>query len=86
VAGRPARDTAGLTADSTSTSPDVTVLGDDVLTLRVLIDTAGAIAHAEISRAAAARIDRQRLVAELARYRFHPALEDRFSESKRKEE
>jgi hypothetical protein len=47
------------------------------LTLRVLIDTTGAIAHAEISRVAARGVDRARLVAELARYRFHPALEDR---------
>lgn len=77
MAGRAGRDTAGLTVDSTSTSPDVSVLGDDVLTLRVLIDTAGTIALAEISRAAAGRIDRHRLVAELVRYRFHPALEDR---------
>jgi hypothetical protein len=77
IAGKPARDTARLTVDSTSTSPDVTALGDGVLTLRILIDTAGTIAHAEISRRAAARIDRQRLVMELARYRFHPALEDR---------
>jgi energy-coupling factor transport system ATP-binding protein len=52
-------------------------LGADALTMRVLIDTAGTIAHAEISRAAAAGINRRRLVAELTRYRFHPALEDR---------
>ena len=77
VAGMPGRDTARLTVDSTSTSPDVTAIGDTVLTLRVLIDTLGTIAHAEIARAAAAAIDRQRLVAELARYRFYPALEDR---------
>lgn len=77
VAGTPQRDTTRVTVDSTSTSPDVTALGADVLTLRVLIDTAGTIAHAEISRAAAASIDRQRLVTELARYRFHPGLEDR---------
>lgn len=77
IAGRPARDTSRLTVDSASTAPDVTALGDDVLTLRVLIDTAGTIAHAEISRAAASGIDAQRLVAELSRYRFHPALEDR---------
>lgn len=77
IAGIPARNTARLTVDSTSASPDATALGADALTLRVLIDTAGTIAHAEISRAAAAGIDRQRLVAELARYRFHPALEDR---------
>jgi hypothetical protein len=77
IAGAPQRDTARLTTDSLSTSPDVTALGDDVLTLRVLIDTAGTIAHAEISRAAAAGIDPKRLVTELARYRFHPALEDR---------
>ena len=77
IAGQPARDTGGPTVDSASTSPDVTALGDAVLTLRVLIDTVGTIAHAEISRAAAAGLDRQRLVMELARYRFHPALEDR---------
>jgi hypothetical protein len=77
AAGKVARDSARLTVDSISASPDVTALGDDVLTLRVLIDTAGTIAHAEISRAAAANIDRQRLITELARYRFHPALEDR---------
>jgi hypothetical protein len=77
VAGMPARDTTRLIVDSTATSPDNAALGSDVLTLRVLIDTTGTIAHAEISRAAAARIDRQRLVSELARYRFHPALEDR---------
>jgi hypothetical protein len=77
VAGMPARDTTRLIVDSTATSPDNTALGSDVLTLRVLIDTTGTIAHAEISRAAAASIDRQRLVSELARYRFHPALEDR---------
>lgn len=71
------RDSTHLTVDSASTAPDVAALGDTVLTLRVLIDTTGAIAHAEISRAAAATIDRTRLVAELARYRFHPALEDR---------
>ena len=73
----PARDTASLTIDSASTAPDVSALGDDALTLRVLIDTTGTIAHAEIARAAAADLDRKRLVAELARYRFHPALEDR---------
>ena len=77
VAGTPARDTSRLTIDSASTAPDVTVLGDNVLTLRVLIDTTGTIAHAEIARTAAAGLDRERLVAELARYRFHPALEDR---------
>jgi hypothetical protein len=77
VAGTPQRATSRVTVDSTSTSPDVTALGADVLTLRVVIDTAGTIAHAEISRAAAASIDRQRLVTELARYRFHPGLEDR---------
>lgn len=77
IAGKVPRDTAYLTVDSTSTAPDVAALGDEVLTLRVLIDTAGTIAHAEMSRAAAARIDRVRLVNELARYRFHPALEDR---------
>jgi hypothetical protein len=77
VAGVPARDTSRLTADSASTSPDITAIGDSVLTLRVLIDTVGTIAHAEIARAAAVTVDRQRLVAELARYRFHPALEDR---------
>lgn len=77
VAGLPARDTSRLTIDSTSISPDVTAIGDTVLTLRVLIDTVGSIAHAEIARAAAATVNRQRLVAELARYRFHPALEDR---------
>jgi hypothetical protein len=77
IAGLPQRDTARLTTDSISTSPDVTALGDEVLTLRVLIDTTGTIAHAEISRAAAAGIDRKRLITELARYRFHPALEDR---------
>lgn len=77
VAGLPGRDTAHLTVDSTSTSPDVTAIGDTVLTLRVLIDTVGTIAHAEIARAAAATVNRQRLVAELARYRFYPALEDR---------
>ena len=77
VAGVLARDTSHLTVDSTSTSPDVTAIGDTVLTLRVLIDTVGTIAHAEIARAAAATVDRKRLVAELARYRFHPALEDR---------
>jgi hypothetical protein len=73
----PQRDPARLTTDSVSTSPDATAFGDDVLSLRVLIDTAGTIAHAEISRAAAARIDRKRLITELARYRFHPGLEDR---------
>lgn len=77
VAGVSASDTARLTVDSTSTSPDVTAIGDTVLTLRVLIDTVGTIAHAEIARAVAATIDRRRLVAELARYRFYPALEDR---------
>ena len=78
VAGTPpARDTADLTIDSLSTAPDAAALGDDDLTLRVLIDTTGTIAHAEIARAAAAGLDRDRLVAELARYRFHPALEDR---------
>ena len=77
VAGVPARDTSRLTVDSASTSPDITAIGDSVLTLRVLIDTVGTIAHAEIARAAAVTVDRQRLVAELARYRFHPALEDR---------
>jgi hypothetical protein len=77
VAGGPVRDTARLTVLSTSTSPDQTAIGDAVLTLRVLIDTTGAIAHAEISRAAAAALERKRLVAELGRYRFHPALEDR---------
>ena len=77
AAGKPARDTSRVTVDSTERSPDVTAIGDTVLTLRVLIDTAGTIAHAEIARAAAATIDRARLVAELARYRFHPALEDR---------
>lgn len=77
IAGVPPRDTASLTIDSASISPDVTALGEGALTLRVLIDTVGTIAHAEISRAAAASIDRQRLVSELARYRFHPALEDR---------
>ena len=77
VAGVPVRDTSRLTVDSASISPDVTAIGDMVLTLRVLIDTVGTIAHAEISRAAAATVDRQRLVAELARYRFYPALEDR---------
>lgn len=77
IAGVSVSDTARLTVDSTSTSPDVTAIGDTVLTLRVLIDTVGTIAHAEIARAAAATIDRQRLVAELARYRFYPALEDR---------
>jgi hypothetical protein len=77
VAGKLVRDTPNLTLDSASTSPDVSALGDEVLTMRVLIDTTGMIAHAEISRAAAAGIDRGRLVAELARYRFHPALEDR---------
>jgi hypothetical protein len=78
VAGIPTtRDTSGLTIDSASTAPDITALGDDVLTLRVLIDTTGTIAHAEIARAAAGGLDRERLVAELARYRFHPALEDR---------
>ena len=78
IAGLPtARDTSGLTIDSVSAAPDIAALGDDVLTLRVLIDTAGTIAHAEIARAAAGGLDRERLVAELARYRFHPALEDR---------
>ena len=77
VAGAPVRDTARLTVLSTSTSPDESAIGDDVLTLRVLIDTTGAIAHAEISRAAAVSLERRRLVVELARYRFHPALEDR---------
>jgi hypothetical protein len=78
IAGIPAaRDTSGLTIDSVSTAPDITALGDDALTLRVLIDTTGTIAHAEIARAAAGGLDRERLVAELARYRFHPALEDR---------
>lgn len=77
AAGAPVRDTARLTVVSTSTSPDERAIGDDVLTLRVLIDTTGAIAHAEISRAAAASLERRRLVVELARYRFHPALEDR---------
>jgi hypothetical protein len=76
-AGRMERDTARLTIDSAATSPDPTAIGDAVLTLRVLIDTAGAIAHAELSRAAAASVDRRRLIAELSRYRFHPALEDR---------
>ena len=75
--GSPMRDSTRLTVDSASTAPDVAALGDTVLTLRVLIDTAGAIAHAEMSRTALATIDRIRLVAELARYRFHPALEDR---------
>lgn len=77
AAGAPVRDTARLTVLSTSTSPDERAIGDSVLTLRVLIDTTGAIAHAEISRAAAASLERRRLVVELARYRFHPALEDR---------
>jgi hypothetical protein len=78
VAGTPpARDSSGLTIDSVSTSPNLAALGDDVLTLRVLIDTTGTIAHAEIARAAASSLDRERLVAELARYHFHPALEDR---------
>ena len=77
VAGAPVRDTARLTVISTSTSPDERAIGDGVLTLRVLIDTTGAIAHAEIARAAAASLERTRLVLELARYRFHPALEDR---------
>jgi hypothetical protein len=77
VSGAPLRDSARLTLDSTSTAPDVAAVGDSVLTLRVLIDTAGVIAHAEIARAATASVDRDRLVAELARYRFHPALEDR---------
>lgn len=77
VAGSPGRDSARLTVDSTGASPDPMAIGDSVLTLRVLIDTTGAIAHAEISRAVAATIDKVRLVAELARYRFHPALEDR---------
>jgi hypothetical protein len=73
----PVRDSARLAVDSVSTAPDVTAIGDAVLTLRVLIDTTGAIAHAEISRVAAVSVDRERLVAELARYRFYPALEDR---------
>jgi hypothetical protein len=77
VAGTLELDSARLTVDSASASPDPMAIGDSVLTLRVLIDTAGTIAHAEISRAAAATIDKVRLVAELARYRFHPALEDR---------
>ena len=77
VAGQSGRDTARVTVDSTRTAPDVSALGANVLMLRVLIDTMGTIAHAEISRAAAAGVDRVRLVAELARYRFHPALEDR---------
>jgi hypothetical protein len=77
VAGALQRDSARLTGDSTAASPDPMAIGDSVLTLRVLIDTTGTIAHAEISRAVAATIDKVRLVAELARYRFHPALEDR---------
>jgi hypothetical protein len=77
VANVPVRDSARLAVDSVSTAPDVTAIGDAVLTLRVLIDTTGAIAHAEISRVAAVSVDRERLVAELARYRFYPALEDR---------
>lgn len=77
VAGTSNRDSVRLAVDSTPTSPDPMAIGDSVLTLRVLIDTTGAIAHAEISRAGAATIDKVRLVAELARYRFHPALEDR---------
>ena len=77
VAGVPVRDTARLTVDSAAIAPDVTAIGDEVLTLRVLIDTTGAIVHAEISRVAARGVDRARLVAELARYRFYPALEDR---------
>ena len=77
LAGKPVRDTARLTIDSATISPDLAALGADALTMRVLIDTAGTIAHAEISRAAAAGINRRRLVAELTRYRFHPALEDR---------
>ena len=77
VAGMPVRDSARLTVDSTATSPDPMAIGDRTLTLRVLIDTTGTIAHAEISRAVAVTIDKVRLVAELARYRFHPALEDR---------
>lgn len=77
AAGSPVRDSTRLTVDATSTAPDVAALGDTVLTLRVLIDTTGAIAHAEMSRTALATVDKTRLVAELARYRFHPALEDR---------
>ena len=77
AAGAPMRDTARLTVISTSTSPDESAIGGGVLTLRVLIDTTGTIAHAEIARAAAAALERRRLVVELARYRFHPALEDR---------
>lgn len=77
VAGTLQRDSTRLTVDSSGASPDPMAIGDSVLTLRVLIDTTGTIAHAEISRAVAATIDKVRLVAELARYRFHPALEDR---------
>ncbi|HZO18297.1 MAG TPA: hypothetical protein VFB46_04865 [Gemmatimonadaceae bacterium] len=71
------RDSARVSVDSTSRSPDLMAIGDAMLTLRVLIDTTGAIAHAEIARSATANLDRDRLVTELARYRFHPALEDR---------
>ena len=77
VAGAPVRDTTRLTVDSASRSPDLAAVGDTTLTLRVLIDTTGTIVQAEIARAAAVTVDRPRLVAELARYRFHPALEDR---------
>jgi hypothetical protein len=39
VAGVPVRDTTRLTVDSAAIAPDLTAIGDEVLTLRVLIDT-----------------------------------------------